>query len=186
MDNPNLNLPEEMTAIEADELLEELAKHEAVIKAAEAERDEFIDHYEAKISHAREICDSKTIEARQAKALLEERLKRYATSRITDKKKSIALPTATMSFRRQQPKIFDDKAREVNGSNEWLIEFVRKNMSDLLKVKVIESVDWLQFKTRLTTDGEVVSMKESGEVINGLHAQQLPDKFKIDWTRLDG
>lgn len=176
----------EMTKIEADELLEQIAKQEAVIKAYETNRDDFVAHYEEKISHAKEICDKATQEARTEIALLTERLRRFAELHVTDKKRSVALPSGTMSFRKQQPKIFDDKLKEVNGYNEWLIEFVRQVAPDMLKIKVTESVDWLQFKSKLTIDGDTVSFADTGEIITGLHAQQLPDKFKIELLQAGG
>ena len=63
---------DEMTKIQADEVLEQIAEYKAQIKAAEDERDEFIAHYEMKIASANDICDKATYQARQEIALLTE------------------------------------------------------------------------------------------------------------------
>lgn len=178
MDNSNFLL-EELTAIEADELLEKIAQHEAAIKAAEAERDAFVKHYEAKISAACALCDKVTSNARQSIASLTESLRRYAETRITDKKRSVSLPSGTLSFRKQSPRFFYDDLKEAGAHDERMIDFVKHNANEYLKVKVEESVDWVKFKTKLTTDGETVCYSETGEIIEGLHVQQLPDKFTV-------
>ena len=70
--------------------------------------------------------------------------------------------------------------KEANAQDERLIHFVKHNAYSYLKVKVDESVDWAKFKRQLVIDdnGEV-SFKETGELIDGLHAQRLPDKFTV-------
>lgn len=171
----------EMTKIEADELLDEIAKHEATIKEAEKERDEFIAHYEKKISAAEHICEIATKEAREKIALITERLKRFAEVNVTDKRRSIPLASGTLAFRKQAPRFFFDISKDIDGTDERLIQFVKHNAHQYLKVKVTESVDWAKFKGKLIidSDGSNVSYAETGEIIDGLCAQFLPDKFTV-------
>lgn len=175
MTNDELNVE-----IAADTLLEEIAKRESEIKIAEDERDAFIAHYNEKILRAEEICERKTREARESIAFLTEDLRRYALTQISDKKRSVTLPSGTLQFRKQEPKFFFDDLKEANAQEERLIHFVKHNAYSYLKVKVDESVDWAKFKRQLVIDdtGEV-SFKETGEIIDGLHAQRLPDKFTV-------
>lgn len=171
---------EEISPLEADELLEEIAKHEAAIKEAETERDEFIARYEKKISAAEHICEITTKESREKIALITEKLRRFAEINVTDKKRSVSLPTGTLAFRKQAPKFFFDDLKEVQGKDERLIAFVKHNAYDeFLTVKVEESVNWLKFKSKLVIDGDAVIYAETGEIIDGLHAQFQPDKFTV-------
>ena len=167
-------------AVNADALLEEIQSCEETIRAAELERDAFISRYKAKICAATELCERKTQEARESIALITEELRRYAVTQITDKKRSVNLPSGTLQFRRQEPKFFFDDLSEANAKDERLIHFVKHNAYSYLKVKVDESVDWTKFKRQLIVDDEGgVSYKETGEIIDGLHAQFLPDKFSV-------
>lgn len=177
--NPAMLEAEEMSKIEADDLIEKIAQEEAAIKAAEAERDDFLAHYQKKISAAEAICDGKCRESRQKIALFTEQLRRYAEVHLTGKSRSIKLPSGMLSFRAQSPKYFFDGLVEVTGSDERLIKFVKHNAHNYLKTKVEEKVDWAAFKSKLKTDGENVFYADTGEIIDGLHAQLLPDKFTV-------
>ena len=167
----------------ADALLEEIAQCEAQIKAAELQRDAFIAHYQSKIANAVEICDDKTKNLREEIAMLTEELRRYAVTQISDKKRSVKLPSGTLQFRKQEPKFFFDDLKEANATEARLIHFVKHNAYSYLLVKVEEKVDWARFKRQLAIDNDGdVSFKETGEAIEGLHAQFLPDKFSIKFN----
>ena len=177
-------LEDAMTKFDADELLEEYRQCEGRIKEAEAERDEFRALYETKIARAIDICEKLTVEERNKMAVITEKLRHFAEAHVTDKLRSVPLPTGLLAFRKQQPKFFFDDLKEATGKDARLIEFVKHNAYDFLKVKVDESVDWLRFKGKLGFDDEGnVFYKETGELINGLHAQTLPDKFTITLER---
>lgn len=172
---------EEMTAIEVDDLLEKYAAYRTEIAAAEQKRDSFIAHYQAKIAKARDICEGECKAAKIEMALIEEQLKRYAETQITEKRRSVKLPSGTLSFRKQSPRYFFDDLKEADGKNERLISFVKHNAHEYLKVKVEEAVDWQKFKGKLQIDaGGEVFYSETGEFIEGLHAQFLPDSFKVE------
>ncbi len=171
-------ITDELTPVEVDEILEKLADHEAEIKAMEAQRDEMIARYQAKIDRAKKICEQATAETRETIAYWTEKLRRYAMANVTDKKRSINLPSGTLSLRKQAPKFFFDE-KEINGSNEQLIEFVKANAPEYLKTKTEQYADWSNFKTQLVINGDNVTFKATGEVIDGLRVQILPDKFTI-------
>ena len=97
---------DELTKIQADELLEQIAEYQAQIKAAEDERDEFIAHYEMKIASANDICEKATYQARQEIATLTEALRHFAEANLPAGRKSIKLPSGTLQFRRVEPKYF--------------------------------------------------------------------------------
>ena len=165
--------------LNADALIEEISQREAEIKAAEDERDAFIARYEDKILAARDICERKTADARESIALLTEELRRYAITQVSEKKRSVTLPSGTLAFRKQEPRFFFDDLKEANAHDERLIHFVKHNAYNFLKVKVDESVDWQRFKRQLVISDDEVVYKETGEIIAGLHAQHLPDKFSV-------
>lgn len=168
------------TAIDADELLEKIAEHEKTIAAAEAERNAFIERYQDKIDKAREICESKTAAERETIAFLTEQLRRFAETQISDKKRSVQLPSGTLSFRKQAPKFFFDDLSEASGKDERLIDFVRQHAHEFLKVTYVESCDWAEFKKRLAiSDTGEVSYTDTGELVEGLHGAFLPDKFTV-------
>ena len=171
---------EEMTAIEVDELLEQYAKQQAIIEAAEYKRDNFIFHYQEKIAKAEKICEDECKSAKVEMALIEEQLKRYAEINLPKGRKSVKLPSGTLSFSKQEPRFFFDDLKAANGKDERLIKFVKHRAFDCLKVTVDESVDWKKFKSRLeTTENGDVYFADTGEMIEGLHAQFLPDKFTV-------
>ena len=172
------------TAIEADEIMEQIKSYKAKIKAAEDERDAFISHYNEKIEAAKQICEDKTEEARAQVAIWTEALRSYAQANLPENKKSITLPTGTLQFRKSSPQFFYDDLKPANAKDERLIHFVKHNAHEFLKVKVEETVDWAKFKSKLafSDDGHDVYLADTGEIIDGLRAQTLPDTFKVELT----
>ena len=167
-------------AANADALLEEIETCEEKIKEAERECEALISRYNAKIYTAKELCEKKCRFARESIALLTEELRRYAETQVTGKKRSVQLPSGTLSFRKQEPKFFFDDLKEANAQDSRLIGFARQNAPEYLIAKVEESMDWAKFKHQLVIDdGGGVSFKETGEIIEGLHAKLRPDKFTV-------
>ena len=173
-------MDEELTAVEVDDLLAAIADFEKKIKSAESERDALIAHYQEKIFAAGKIFEDKTAQVKLEIASLTERLRRYAVANLPDNgRRSLVYPSGKLAFRKQPPKFFFDDLTEANGRDERIIHFVKHNAHRFLKVKVEESVDWAQFKTKLSYTGDAVVYKETGEIIDGLHAHILPDKFTV-------
>ena len=73
------------------------------------------------IFEADEILENKTVRDRQEIALLEEELRRFAADNLPENKKSISLPSGTLSFRKQPPKFYLD-GKEL-GNDERLVAF---------------------------------------------------------------
>lgn len=168
---------ENLTAVEVDEILETVADLESIIAAAESERDNLIARYNGKITAARDICEQKCQPARAEIALLTEKLRRYAEENTTGKNHSIKLPSGTLSFRKQAPRFYFDDLKEAGAQSKQLLAFVKANGGKYLKVE--ESVDWANLKPRLKLIGDQVVYEDTGEVIGGLHAEILPDKFTV-------
>lgn len=169
---------EEMTVIDADNLLEQITTLTAQIKVYEDERDALISHYKGKITVAENICAEQTREPREEIAALTEQLRRFAQNRVSDKKRSVKLPSGTLAFRKVQPKFYFD-THEVNATSERLIQFVKQSAPQFLKVKSVESADWANFKKQLVIDGDSAFFKDTGEIVDGLTVQQFPDEFKL-------
>ena len=159
---------DELTKVQADEVLEQIAQYQAQIKAAEDERDEFIDHYAMKIASANDICERATEYARQEIAALTETLRRFAEANLPAGRKSIKLPSGTLKFRAVEPKYFIN-GREASSKSAELLTFAKDNAPQY--VKTTEYVDWSGLKKYL---------QETGEVIDGMEIQQCPDTFKVE------
>ena len=112
---------EQMTVFEADEILTQIADLEAKIKAVETERE----IYQSKIMRAVEQCEQKTVRDRQEIAILTEELRRFAAESLPENRKSIYLPSGTLSFHKQQPKFRYEEAQ--------LLEFCKANGRNLSK-----------------------------------------------------
>lgn len=166
--------------IQADEALEQIKNLQEQIKSAEQERDEFKAHYESKIAAAEVICANTVDNLQSQISLLTEELKRFAVDNLPADKKSIALPSGTLKFRKSAPQFFYDDLKQASATDERLIKFVKHNASQFYKVTYTESVDWQHFRSKLkiSEDGEVY-LEDTGEWIEGLHAQILPDKFEV-------
>lgn len=180
MDNVSLDSLEDMDELEAYELAEQ---HKALldkVAEVEAKRQKYLQLFQKRIQETNDVCDAEIKPLLGEIEFLEEKLRRYTQSHITDKCKTIKMPGVDMSLKKRQPKFFDPTLKEVNGYNDWLIGYAEQHAKDCIKVKEIKSVDWLKFKGKLKIDDDLVSFRETGEVIEGLQAQQLPDEFKIN------
>lgn len=167
---------EQMTAVEVDEILEAVADLESVIAAAESERDALVARYRGKIETAQDICEEKCKPLRTEIALLTEQLRRYAEANITGKVRSAKFPSGTIAFRKQAPRYYFDN-EEAGAQSKSLLDFVKANGGKYLKID--ESVDWANLKPRLKCIDDQVVYEDTGEVITGMKAEILPDKFTV-------
>lgn len=167
-----------MTRIEADKLLEAIAEQQAQISAEEKERDTLIDYYCQKITRAQDICDKNTQEAKELVAYYTEQLRDYAAEHVTEKKRSIPLPSGTLSFRKQSPKFYLD-GKEFKNNDERLIAAVKKIAPEYVKVKSEEYTDWAKFKAKLLIVDDGVVFEDTGELIPDMRGKIEPDKFAV-------
>ena len=165
--------------LQAEDALERISALEKLIADAQAELDDFKHHFEAKILAAEKIFDDKTKLARDEILLLTEGLRQFAESQITGKVRSVKLPGGTLSFRKQPAKFIFDDLTEPHAKDPRLINFVKQHAASYLKIQTVESVDWANFKTKLIADGDKVFFADTGEFLDNLRAQFLPDKFTV-------
>lgn len=170
----------ELSIVEVEETLEKIREINRLIESKQAQYDAVAAYHQEKIERAKEICDKETAPYR---TLLEEEklhLRRFAEANITGKKRSLELPSGTLSFRKRQPIFYLDGVK-VTGDNPELIELARNIDADLIKVKTTEAADWASLKKRLALDeAGNVYLEETGEVLAGMRAQILPDDFNIE------
>ena len=173
-------MTEELTKTQADDLLEQIDQYNAQIKAAEVERDEFKEHYQKKIAVAKNLCKLKCEPLRQDIAVLTETLRRYADN-LPEGRKSLPLPSGKLKFQKQEPKFYDVDNRKLTGKSKALLEFVKSTLPQYVKITQEESVAWHSFKKNLAIDGDKVYYAETGELLEGLRGQILPDKFTVEF-----
>lgn len=169
---------EEMTMADAVLAAERLAEFDAEIKKFAEKRDAVIDYANSLIAKANKDFEEETYAAREEIAYQTELLRQFAPSILPKNKKSVNIARVQCSFRKSEPKYFigDIPADKFNPA---LIDFVKANAPEYLKTKVEEYVDWAAFKDKLTGDEEQVYFVETGEAIEGLRMQILPDKFTV-------
>lgn len=172
----------ELSFAEAEETLERIRALNNVIEIKRKEYDEVAAYHQAKIERAQEIFDKETAGYR---TVLEEKkrlLRRFAEANITGKKRSLELPSGTLSLHKRQP-VFYLGGAKVTSDNPALIELARNIDSDLVKVKTTEAADWAGLKKRLTVaDDGTVCVADTGEVLADMRAQNLPDDFNVETT----
>ena len=162
----------ELTIVDANELLEKIGEYAATIEKYESERDALIEKYQQKIYMAKEICERNCFQERAEIEILTEQLRRYATENLPKGKRSIELPNGRLAFKKQSR--YSCNGEAVNGQTQELIEFARKNAPQYLK-----KLAWSDFAKNLIADGEKVYYKETGELIEGLKFERMPDSFTV-------
>lgn len=98
------------------------------------------------------------------------RLMPYALQQLEgSKKKSVKLPSGTLSFKSSQPKWEKDE--------ETLKAFLADSAPEMLESKI--SVKWGELKKilHLTEDGRAVT--PDGEIVPGVTYEAVPDKFSV-------
>ena len=174
--------PSEMTIAEVEETLEQIRTINKVIATKQKICDEVVAYHQAKIERAKEIFDKETAYYRTELEGRKQRLRRFAEANITGKKRSLELPSGTLSFHKHQPLFFLGGVKVTN-DNPALIELARNIDAELVKVKTTEAADWAGLKKRLTVaDDGTVCVNDTGEVLADMRAQILPDDFNVETT----
>lgn len=167
-----------MTRVEAEKIIEALKEQKEQIAAEEKERDALIDYYCQKITRAQDICEKNTREAKGLVDYYTGLLSDYAAEYVTEKKRSVPLPSATLSFRKQSPRFYLG-GKEFKNNDERLIAAVKKVAPEYIKVKSEEYTDWAKFKSKLLIVDDGVVFEDTGEFIPEMRGQILPDKFTV-------
>lgn len=166
-------ISKEMTIEIADELLEKIGEQAAIIKKYEDERDVLINRYQQKISSAKDICERNCFQARETIEYYSEQLKDFAAANLPKGKKTVELPSGKLSFKKQTRYICNGEA--VGAKTQPLIDFAKRSAPQFL----VSTVSWGELKNQLANDGENVYYKETGELIDGIKFEQLPDSFTV-------
>lgn len=87
------------------------------------------------------------------------------------KLKTIKLPHGTLKLRTQQPEFIRD--------DEKLLQWLKQNGMNKF-VKVIEKPEWGELKKKTQVVGDKVVLVDTGEVIEGVTAEQRPPKFSVE------
>lgn len=170
----------ELSIVEVEQMLERVRELNAQIDAARDRCEQLKAHYEAKIARAQEICDKEITAPLSELECLTRELRRFAEANITGKKRSLELPSGTLSFHKRQP-IFYLGGERVNKDNPALIELARNIDAELVKVKTTETADWAGLKKRLiVNDDGTVYVADTGEIVADMRAQILPDDFNVE------
>lgn len=167
-----------MTRLEAEKILLAIAEQKAQIAAEEKERDALIDYYCQKITRAQDICDKATHEAKELVSYYTEQLREYAAENLVGKKRSVALPSGTLSFRKQPPKFYLG-GKKVKNDDERLIALVKQIAPEYIKVKSEEYTDWAKFKGKLLIVDDGVVFEDTGELIPDMRGKIEPDEFTV-------
>ena len=167
-----------MTRIEAEQILTLIAEQKAQIAAEEKECQALIDFYCQKITRAQDICEKATREAKELVSYYTEQLREYAAENLVGKKRSVALPSGTLSFRKQSPKFYLN-GKEFKNNDERLITVVKQIAPEYIKVKTEEYTDWAKFKGKLLIVDDGVVFEETGEFIPDMRGRIEPDKFTV-------
>lgn len=174
--------PSEMTIAEVEETLEKIHALNNAIAIQQEKYDEVAAYHQQKIERAKEIFDKETAYYRTVLEEKKLRLRRFAEANITGKKRSLELPSGTLSFHKRQPLFFLGGVKVTN-DNPALIELARNIDAELVKVKTTEAADWAGLKKRLTiADDGTVYVNDTGEMLADMRAQILPDDFNVETT----
>ena len=103
-------------------------------------------------------------------------LEPYAKSQLDGKKKTVKMPSGSVSFRSVSAGYFI-AGNKVDGKNEALLNHVRQSAPEFLKVE--ESTDWAEFKKTLTltSTGQIVTA--DGEILSFISAVEYPDSVSV-------
>ena len=166
-----------MKTKDVEEILQQIHDLEDEIKDAEEKRDDSISFHMNKIELAKRICETDTREQKEEIERLRYSLEVYYRENPPKRGKSIKFSGGTIAYRKQNPRfLFADE--EVRSELPALVDFVRMYYPEYIKTK--ESVDWATFKTKLQVDDDNgVVFAETGEIIDGLQVQTMPDKFTV-------
>lgn len=158
-----------------EDMLAEVARLRYSIKQADENRKTFL-------SDAKQAADKKfELETADARADLDSliaKLHDFAENNLPEGKKTINFQNGRLAFRKEPPKFFFDDQTEVTGKDSRLVDFVKDNVPEFLKVVYL--ADWFKLKSKLGFDsnGEVFFV-DTGEILPNVRAELADDKFSV-------
>ena len=159
-----------MTVADVEEILQQIHDIDIEIAAETSKRDQSILFHRMKIERAKEICDTDTADARLKRSELAYQLEKYFNANPPTKTKTLKFSGGSFGYLKSSTKFFFN-GEEVSSDNKNLLDFAkRQNRHEFVKTK--EILDWAKLKNSIDFDGREVFFKDTGEIIDGLHAQK--------------
>lgn len=154
----------------ADWAVQKIAEEEAEYERIKTLACEQIDDITEKVEAAKKRLESRT-------EYLRGKLAEYFRSvphKVTKTTEKYALLSGTLTLKKAAKKPKPD----VDKLTEWLAANGYTNF-----IKTEQSPRWGDFKKLLNCSGEVVTIAETGEVVEGVILEDAPDEFQVDIDR---
>lgn len=151
----------------ADWAVQKIAESRAEFERIKAIADKQIEEITAKVEKLKNRCDSET-------SNLEYKLMEYFQTvhhKSTKTLEKYELLSGVLKLKKAQRKPVVDDEKLV----EWLAE---NNYSDFIKVE--KKPRWADLKKGLDLSGEIPTIKETGEVVEGITFEEVPEEFEIE------
>ena len=138
---------------------------------ARAERDRLVAHFKNQIDKAMDNCSR--IEE-HFRAMLLPYMDMVPAHR-TKTQTSYELPSGTLKIKAPGPKY------TVN--DDQLVDWLKQNgYAEMVKIKTTESPAWGDFKKLTEVNGDIITLKKTGEIIDGVTVQYREPKFEVEVT----
>ena len=135
-------------------------------KKRKAAAEEFVANEQAKLQ---EYLAKVVSEENGSITYFEELLRPFALQQLDgSRKKSVTLPSGTLSFKKAPPDYQKD--------DDALLTFVKNSTPEYLKVK--EIVNWTEFKKTCRVEGSRL-ITADGEIVDGVEVVERPDVFTV-------
>lgn len=169
-----MNEPMEMAHVADDEhfAVDDDGKADWVLRqiiAARAERDRLVKHFKAQIEKAEEHCSRVEEHWRATLLPYMDRVPLHTTKTMS----RYDLPSGSLKIKQQGPKY--------NVQDAVLVEWMKGNgFPALVKTKVTEEPNWADLKKLIEPVGECVTLKRTGEIIDGVTVEYREPKFEVE------
>jgi len=165
--NEEFNITDDKTA---DWAVRKIAEEEAEYERLKTLACEQIDEITEKVEAAKKRFDSNT-------NYLRSKLAEYfqgVPHKVTKTTEKYALLSGTLVLKKSSKK----PKQDADKLTEWL---AANGYTDFIKTE--QSPIWGEFKKLLDCSGEVVTIAETGEIVEGVTLEDAPEEFKIDIGR---
>lgn len=136
------------------------------IAQLQKEADDWKKHYQL-------MCEKVQADTQYNVDILQAKLEDYFSSvphKTTTTQQKYQLPSGTLILKKQQPRYTVDQDKTLN----WLKDNFMHTM-----IRTKEEVNWGELKKQLTIAPDGSMLDENGEIVPGITAEILPDKFTI-------
>ena len=151
----------------ADWVVRKIAESRTEFERIKAIADKQIEEITAKVEKLKNRCDSET-------SNLEYKLMEYFRSvphKVTQTTEKYQLLSGVLKMKKAQKKPVVDDVKLV----EWLAE---NKYTDF--IKTVQKPRWAELKKGLDLSGEIPMIKETGEVVDGVTCEDVPEVFEVE------